>query len=360
MSYPFSEPPEQIPLVILAEGCYGEPASKTATGVIRYGRWPVSTVIDSRLAGKSIPFSKHGQTAISVVSSISDALTQPLTPKALLIGIAPMGGWLPEEYRKVVIEALNAELHIISGLHVFLSDDAELAALAQANGVTIWDVRTPPEEQVITRLLPRPPQTQVVTMVGTDCSVGKMVTALELNRAFQQAGKRSAFVATGQTGIMITGEGVPLDRVIGDFMAGHLEATIDRVIQRDKPEWVFVEGQGSLIHPAYSGVTASLIHGSQPDQLILCHKAATTHIRNFASVPLPSLKAFIELYEHAVRYVKPAFVRGISINTSLLDDTAAQTLLQEVEQATGLPATDPVRFGVDNLKAALLAAQSSQ
>ncbi len=338
--------PPETPLVILSEGCFGVQQSKTATGVIRYGQWPVTAVMDSQFSGKTVTDVIPDQPPIPIVSRLSEALALSPKPKALLIGTAPMGGGLPDSYYQVVKEALEAGLHIISGLHIFLNEIPELVDLAQAKGLRLWDVRQPPSDNVVTRQLPRPAGTRVITMVGSDCSVGKMYTALELNKTLTDRGEASQFVATGQTGIMITGHGVPLDRAIGDFMAGYVERAIDESIQQHQPKWVIVEGQGSLLHPAYSGVTMALIHGSAPDALILCHNPKLKGIRNFESVPIPPLSTLVNIYESAAGWIKPAKVLGISLNTSSFTEAQAKALVQEYEDETGLPVTDPVRFGM--------------
>jgi len=337
--------PEETPLVILSEGCFGEPASKTATGVIRYGNWPITAVIDSRY---------NGETTVPVVATLSEAFTLLPKPKAMLIGTAPMGGGLPEDYKAVVIEAIQAGLHIISGLHIFLNDMPDIQALANKHGVRLWDVRYVAPNNLITRQLARPSKTKVITMVGSDCSVGKMFTALELTQALKKAGYKAEFVATGQTGIMISGHGVPLDRVIGDFMAGTLEAEIDRVIQAYHPDFVVVEGQGSLLHPAYSGVTLSLLHGSAPDAMVLCHNPKLQGIRNFEHIAIPSWPKLINLYETATGWIKPAKIAGISLNTSSFDAKQAQAFIDDAHQQTHLPVTDPVRFGIEDIMQAII------
>lgn len=341
--------PENTPLVILAEGCLGLPAGKTASGVIRYGRWPIVGVIDSTQVGQSLGQVLNLPCEAPILGLFRQSLALKPKPKALLLGTAPQGGFLTQADRAVVKEALEAGLHVISGLHQFLSHDPDFAALAKANKVTLWDVRAVDDTPVINQLTPRPPETRVITMVGTDCSVGKMVTALELDKAAKAQGHKSAFVATGQTGILIAGRGVPLDRVIGDFMAGHVEAAILAEIAATAPEIVWVEGQGSVQHPAYSGVTMALLHGSAPDGLMLCHNPKLSTIRNYPQVPIPPLAQMIERVEAAASWVKPCRVLGIALNTSGFSDAEAQTLIATAHAETGLPATDPIRYGVENL-----------
>ncbi|WP_373533548.1 DUF1611 domain-containing protein [Vampirovibrio sp.] len=368
--FPFHQA-EETPLVILCEGSFGESQSKLALGVIRYGQWPIAAVVDSTHAGKTVRQVTGLPCDAPIVAHLEAALTYQ--PKALLIGTAPPGGQLPPEWRAILKQAIEHGLHLINGLHFFLSEEPELVSLAQQRQVSLWDVRDPaaygPNRfQSINLQKPRPEHLKVVAMVGSDCSVGKMHTALELYAATQALGESSAFVATGQTGILISGKGVPLDRVIGDFMAGGIETCIQECVQEKataqaqqepgRTHYVFVEGQGSLIHPAYSGVTLSLLHGANPDALILCHKAALETVRNYPQIPMPGMKELIALYEMAASWVRPigqpkARVAGISVNTADLTEEDAERYLLQMRLETGLPATDPVRYGVQSLLEAL-------
>jgi uncharacterized NAD-dependent epimerase/dehydratase family protein len=360
--------PKETPLVVLSEGCFGESQSKLALGVIRYGNWPITAVIDSTKAGKTVWEVSGLACDAPIVPTLTEAL--PLQPRALLIGTAPPGGQLPSKWRAVLVEAIRNGLHIINGLHFFLSDDPELVRLAAQHQVQLWDVRNPESYgrqkfQGINQQKPRRENIRVITLVGTDCSVGKMHTALELQAQSSQRGMNAAFLATGQTGLLIQGKGVPLDRVIGDFMAGAVEVCIQEEIEAlerahpGKPGFIFVEGQGALQHPAYSGVTLSLLHGSNPDAMILCHKANTQTIRNYPQVPLPTMNEVVHMYETAASWVrqsgKPrARIIGIAVNTSMLGDADAQAFLAQLHDETGLPVTDPVRYGVENLLDALI------
>lgn len=357
--------PSSTPLVILTEGYLGSRQAKTATGVMRYGNWPISSVIDSKSAGKSILDLTGINCSAPIVASIEEALL--LKPQALLLGIAPIGGDLPESWMTIIKTAISNGLHIINGLHMFLEDIPAIKNLANTNNVILWDVRNPKfytasKDNYVAKQLPRPAGVKVITMVGSDCNVGKMCTALELDSTLKQTGAKSSFVATGQTGIMISGNGIPLDRIICDFAAGAMEKSISDVIARapgvangdeasEKSEHIIlVEGQGSLLHPGYSGVTLSLLHGSNPDAMILCHKAGNDTILGGYSVKIPSMSRLIEIYEEAANWIdlgtKPkARVIGISVNTSALNETDARSYLQTIEQETSLPAVDMIRFG---------------
>ncbi|MBY0449916.1 MAG: DUF1611 domain-containing protein [Cyanobacteria bacterium] len=365
--------PEETPLVIMAEGFLTSPNGKVATGVLRYGRWPVVAVIDSSHAGQTTDIVLGFGKPVPIVAHLTEALK--FQPAALLLGTAPQGGGLPTAWKNLIEQAIQARLHVISGLHDFIADNPIWQSLAKQNQVTLWDVRNTatPEMKALNRvaqLTPRPSHTRVVTMVGSDCAVGKMSVALETAQAFRtsqfSAQHAALMVPTGQTGILIEGWGVPLDRMIGDFMAGAIETCISQGIDRltlsdpGKSHWLLVEGQGSLLHPGYSGVTMSLLHGSHPDAMILCHKeSGDKHIRGGYPVEIPTMQMLIQLYETAAQWArdpnKPsARVVGIAVNTSALSESEATAILSQYKAETGLPVTDPVRYGAESLVKALI------
>ena len=341
-------------IAILAEGAFEWHYGKTATGVIRYGKDRVVAVIDSTKAGQDVSQALGGTIGrgIPVVRDIHEALYY--RPDTLLIGIAPIGGALPAAWRGQLLTAIEARLDIFSGLHFFLSEDEELRAAAEKRGVTIWDVRRPPAQNRVAQFLPHRPGSHTILLVGSDCATGKMSTALELDREASSRGLNSAFVATGQTGIMISGNGLPVDRIISDFVAGMVEEMV--LDFTNKHDWVFVEGQGALNHPGYSPVTLGLIHGSMPDAMIFSHKAGATEIEGYTNCPLPSLKRMIALNEDTVSWVRPESpckVVGLSIVTFGLSEQEARDALKEAEDETGLPATDVIRYGAGVLMDAL-------
>jgi len=342
-------------IAILAEGAFEWHYGKTATGVIRYGKDPVVAVIDSTKAGQDVSQALGASIGkgIPVVSDIHEALKYQ--PDTLLIGIAPIGGALPASWRWQLLTAIDAGLDIISGLHMFLGDDEELRTAAQQHGVTIWDVRRPPETHRVAQFIPHRPASRTILLVGSDCAVGKMTAALELDREAQRRGLNSAFVATGQTGIMISGNGLPVDRIISDFVAGMVEQMVlDFTTNHD---WVFVEGQGALNHPGYAPVTLGLIHGSMPDAMIFCHIVGATQIEGYTYCPLPSLNRMIALNEDTVSWVRPdrpCKVAGLALVTFGLNDQQARDAIKQAEDETGLPATDVMRFGAGVLMDALI------
>ena len=269
--------------------------------------------------------------------------------RTLVVGVANRGGVIAPAWISVLEEALLAGMDIASGLHNLLRDEPALVATAMARGRALHDVRVPPRSYPIANGKRRAGRRCLA--VGTDCSVGKMYTALAMERAMHAKGRKATFRATGQTGILITGDGVPLDAVVADFMAGAVEwLTPDNA----PDHWDLIEGQGSLFHPSYSGVTLALVHGGQPDALILCHEPTRPHMRGLPGYALPSLEALRDLALTMARIVNPdVAVTGIAINTAGLDEPAALALLAETEARMGLPTVDPFRQGADRLVDAL-------
>ncbi|MGH2449401.1 MAG: DUF1611 domain-containing protein [Chloroflexota bacterium] len=331
-------------LAILAEGMLDFHHGKTATSLLRYRPDEVVAVIDSQHAGMTTDQVVGLAAGTPIVPDISQAMV--FCPTALLIGIAPRGGDLPAAWRRQILQASAAGLDVISGLHYMLGDDAEFAAAAAKGGGRLIDVRRPPDDVSVAEMLPRRPGSRVITFVGSDCASGKMTAALEVTKSARERGLNAAFVATGQTGIMLEGRGIAIDRVIGDFMAGAAERLVHEASEH--ADWVFVEGQGSLLHPGYSGVTLSLLHGSSPDAMILVHLAGQSTIEEYGT-DIPPLDELVRIYERAAGWVKPAKVAGIALNTRDLDDAQTTRAIQEAETVTGLPATDPVKFGADTL-----------
>jgi len=330
-------------LLLLSEGQLNVYDAKMAVAMVRYRPEEVAAVLDSTHVDSRLEDIVGVGRGVPIVGSIAEGLEYE--PTGLLIGIAPAGGGLPTEWRATVREAVEAGLDIIAGLHVFLADDPEFSALAGKHGVDIWDVRRVPVDiPVATLKAAQAPVFRVLT-VGSDCCSGKMVTALELTRGAKERGWDAEFGATGQVGIVIGGSGVAVDRVISDFCAGAAEQL---VFERAHHDMVFVEGQGSLLHPSYSGVTLSLLHGTAPQALILCHEAGRRTIQEH-TVPIPSLPDLIELHERVAGAVFPSRVVGISLMCYKLTESEARSAVASAEQETGLPATDPVRFGVGNL-----------
>lgn len=271
--------------------------------------------------------------------------------KTLVIGVANRGGVISQAWKKVLVMALEEGFDLASGLHNLLTDEPDLVAVAEATGQELHDVRIPEVEYPIANGKKR--RGKRCLAVGTDCSVGKMYTALSMDKEMRARGMKSTFRATGQTGILITGDGAPLDAVVADFMAGAVEYISP---DNDDDHWDLIEGQGSLFHVSYSGVTMALIHGGQPDALILSHEPTRAHMRGLPEYQLPSLERLRETALAMAKVANPdCRVVGVSINTQHMTEEDALAYLAEVEADMGLPATDPFRFGAGKLVDALAA-----
>ena len=349
-------PPAARRLVILAEGNFGFHHGKTAVGVIRYGPDDVVAVIDSTQAGGNVSSILPGRD-IPIVATLDEALARDPRPDTLLIGIAPTGGKLPDSWRETILAAIAARLDVHSGLHTFLGDDPEFAAAARAAGVRIVDYRRPPARMETAVGRRHGPGKRVILTVGTDCAIGKMSVALELRKSALRQGDSAVFVPTGQTGIAIAGWGIAVDAVVSDFLAGAAERLVVEGAKRGDLLWV--EGQGAILHPIYSGVTVGLIHGSAPHLYVLCHEAGRTITEGDPTEsPLPSLRELIDLHERMSLKRRPAKVVAISLNTFAESEEDARAAIAAAEEETGLPADDPVRFGAGKLLEAVLKARS--
>jgi len=347
-------PPQRHRFLIIADGQFGPLTSKTANSCIRYFPERIVAVFDRAQGGKTVQDVLGFGGRIPVVADFAQGLALGAT--AVLVGIAPAGGQLPPDWRGWLREAIERGLELWSGLHTFIGDDAELGALARARGVRILDVRKPPADLPIADGRAAEVDAAVILTVGSDCNVGKMTAQLELRDELVRRGHRARFVATGQTGIFIEGWGVAVDAVVADFIAGAAEALVLQAAAG--ADIVLVEGQGSLVHPGYSGVTLGLLHGCCPDALILCHQATREWIGDYHGrepwVKIPPLPKLVELYERAAAPVHPTKVIGICLNTFDMNDAAARAAVERAARDTGLPATDPVRFGAAPLVDAIV------
>ena len=332
-------------LVIYAPQALGKDSAKTAEGVLRYGKNPILAVIDSKQAGKTVREVTGIPNDAPVLSSMEEALA--LKPDALLLGTAWAGGNLPDEWRPDLLKAINAKLDIVNGLHDFLADDPELSAAASRSGSRLIDVRRPPDKLPVGTAAACKVPSFIVLTVGSDCSVGKMTTSLEIQKCAAKQGAKSAFVATGQTGIMICGSGIAIDRVIGDFMSGAVEQMVLEAAPGN--DYIFVEGQGSIVHPSFSGVTIALMHGSCPQGLILCHNARRSKIKGLEEQELLPLKELVSIYERVCGYLRPSKVLGVAFNTHGMSDADALEAISSASKTLGLPVCDPVRQGADHL-----------
>jgi uncharacterized NAD-dependent epimerase/dehydratase family protein len=342
------EPAPERRYAILAEGWFANRHAKTAHGLIRYGKDEVVAVIDSTLAGmRVLDVIPELERDAPIVGSLEEALS--LSPTSILVGLAPAGGQLPEEWMDALRAAGDAGLEIVSGLHQRLAPELP--------GARVWDVREPPANIPLFSGEGFRVEPKVVLTVGTDSAIGKMTATLEIERAAKEAGLRAEFVATGQTGIVVAGWGICVDAVVSDFIAGTSEQLVLEAARRD-PDLILVEGQGSLGHPAYSGVTLGLLHGSCPDCLVLCTAPPDEEV--FAGVPRPAVSRAARLYEEVAALVKPAPVVAVSVNTKGLDGAGVEEFIVRVADETGLPAADPFRGSASPILEAVLQAPKTR
>jgi len=335
---------------ILAEGWFADRHAKTAHGLIAYGRDEVVAVIDSTLTCKArnvLDVLPNLRRDAPIVGTLREALQRD--PTSILVGLAPAGGRLPEEWVETLREAADAGLEIVSGLHQRLAPEFP--------GAKVWDVREPPEDVPLFSGEGFTVEPKVALTVGTNSAIGKMTATLEVELAAREREISTEFVATGQTGIVIAGWGICVDAVVSDFAAGAAEQLVLGAAETS-PDLILVEGQGSLSHPAYSGVTTALLHGSCPDCLILCADASNEPV--FPGVPRPDVEPVARLYERVAALVKPAPVVAVSANTKGLDEDAAQSFIDRLASTTGLPVADPVRHSAAPILDAVLRAPKTE
>ena len=327
--------------VVLAPHAFTSRAAKMAHGVIAYSADTVVAVVDPALAGRRVrDVMPHLRSDAPIVASFEDGMA--FAPTALLVGIAPAGGKLPDEFRAAICSALRARLEVVSGLHAMLNDDAEFAALAREHDTRIWDLRLPPAAPLFSGAAWDVRATIVLT-VGSDAAVGKMTASLELVRAARERGADAAFVPTGQIGIAIAGWGTAIDRVVADFAPGAAEQLVLEGDRRAR-DLLFLEGQGGINNPAFAPVTLALLFGGAPDALVLVHNVSRDRIEDY-DVPILSYRALIRTYEALCGTVKPARVVGIALNTRDCDDAEARAQIERARDETGLPCDDLVRNG---------------
>jgi uncharacterized NAD-dependent epimerase/dehydratase family protein len=331
--------------LVLAEGRSGdEHYGKTMRGIVHYAPDPVVAILDSDRVGESYR-------EIPIVGTVADALEYE--PTVATVGVATQGGRFPPAWRELLKDSIRAGLDVESGLHEFISDDAELASLAREHDVELRDLRKPPPDLSVPTGENLQIPAKIVLTVGSDCAIGKKTVAVELDLAARNRGIESVFVPTGQTGIAIAGWGIAVDAVVADFLAGAAERLVVEGHGRGG-RLLWVEGQGSLVHPAYSGVTMGLMHGAAPHAYVLVHKARSTHTEGYPDHPLPPLPELIELHERASLPLRPAKIAAIALHTGALDEGEARAEIAAVEAETGLRVDDPVRFGADALLDAVL------
>ena len=339
-------------MVVLTQGHTNPVTAKTAASVIRYCSSEVLAILDNTEVGKTSQDLLGAGGEIPIVGSLAEVPDA----ETLLIGIAPPGGKMPLEWRPILIEAIKRKMQIVSGLHQFLCEDAEWVTLAKQHGATLVDVRKNEEMTVAERRGIDESCCRILT-VGNDCSIGKMVVSIEVAKGLAESKHDVAFLATGQTGIMIAGAGKPIDCVKADFISGAAEQL---VLENQTHEYLIAEGQGSIAHPSFSGVTLGLLHGIAPDGLILVYEAGRENMKGLEHVPLKPLSQLIATYESVGSLVHPCKVIGIGVNTRNLNDDEARKECDRVSKELGLPATDVLRFGAQPLVDAVIALQKEK
>ncbi len=339
-------------IALLTDG-YSTPfLAKTAISLLRYRMSDIAVVIDRGEAGKTSQalFGTGGD--VPVVANLFDtAEFDAKAIDALYIGIAPPGGKLPEEWRPIIQEAIKRKIDIVSGLHDFLAEDESYRIQSQESGGNLIDVRRNNYRETAKRHLFRKENVRIHA-VGNDCSIGKMVASLEVQMGLEALGHDAKFLATGQTGIMISGEGVPIDCVVADFVNGAAE---ELVVANEHHDFLLIEGQGSISHPAYSAVTLGLLHGCAPDGLIFCYEAGRKQVKGFHNIDIPPMKDQMQACEINANLRHPCKIIGIAINTRVMSDVEATAEIANAEDRFGLPACDVYRTGANKLVQASIA-----
>jgi len=321
---------------------------KTLRGVMRYRRESVVAILDTQRAGES-------DDGVPIVGAVDDGMQHG--PNTALVGVVTQGGHFPGDWQELLKSCVAHGLDLENGLHVRLHDIPGLPDLAREHGVALRDLREPPPDLSTATGENLGVDATIVLTVGSDCAIGKMTATCELDLEARKRGLRSVFVPTGQTGIAIAGWGIAVDAVVSDFLAGAAERLVVEGAKRGDLLWV--EGQGAILHPIYSGVTVGLIHGSAPHLYVLCHEAGRTITEGDPTEsPLPSLRELIDLHERMSLKRRPAKVVAISLNTFAESEEDARAAIAAAEEETGLPADDPVRFGAGKLLEAVLKARS--
>lgn len=331
--------------LILAEGFSDDPHyGKTLRGVMRYRRESVVAILDTERVGES-------DDGVPIVGSVDDALR--LKPNTALVGVVTQGGHFPGDWQELLKSCVTKGLDLENGLHVRLRDIPSLVALAAERNVELRDLREPPADLSTVTGTNLDVEATIVLTVGSDCAIGKMTATCELDLEARKRGLRSVFVPTGQTGIAIAGWGIAVDAVVSDFLAGAAERLV--VEGGNRGDLLWVEGQGAILHPVYSGVTVGLMHGSAPHLYVLCHEVGRTVVEGDATAsPIVSLSELVELHERMSLRLRPAKVACIALNSSAVSEEEARAAIAAAEDETGLPADDPVRFGAGKLLHAVL------
>jgi uncharacterized NAD-dependent epimerase/dehydratase family protein len=337
--------------LVFTDGLLPDEDAKTGVAAIRYLPKQVVAVIDPPTADATVEQVLGFGGSIPIVADLAQGLRYE--PDALLIGVAPAGGRLSGRWRQTFIQALGAGLELWSGLHDPLTADPEIAA-AVGSKKLVHELRRVPDDLPVATGAAAGVEAKIVLTVGTDCAVGKLTTAVELVSELERQGVSATLVPTGQTGILLAGWGIAVDAVKSDFVAGAAESLVLQGDQRSS-EVLVVEGQGALTHPGYSGVTLGLLHGAMPNGMILCHEAGRRRHSGdeYGWTELPDLDRVVQIYEEAAAWLRPARVLAVALDTHRLNEQEASGAIEGAAAATGLPTTDPVRYGAAPLVAAV-------
>lgn len=342
-----TEPAQKRYLILAEEFSHDPHYGKTLRGVMRYRREAVVAILDTKRAGET-------DDGVPIVGSVNDALC--FNPNTALVGVVTQGGHFPGDWQQLLKSCVAKGLDLENGLHVRLRDIPALPELAARHGVELRDLREPPADLSTATGENLKVDATIVLTVGSDCAIGKMTATCELDLEARKRGLRSVFVPTGQTGIAIAGWGISVDAVVSDFLAGAAERLV--VEGGKQGDLLWVEGQGAILHPIYSGVTVGLMHGSAPHLYVLCHEVGRTVVEGDpTSSPIIGLSELVGLHERMSLKLRPAKVACIALNTSPVSEEEARAAIAQAEQETGLPADDPVRFGAGKLVDAVLKLQ---
>jgi uncharacterized NAD-dependent epimerase/dehydratase family protein len=332
-------------IVALTEGYSNPQSAKTARNLIYYCPGEVVALFDRFHVGKT-SLELFGVGDVPVIGSLNDMKIAD----TLIMSVALPGGKLPQSFKEIMLEAISRKMNVISCGHEFISDDPDLVLAAKSSGVSLKDIRKNNERDVAHRKGIRTDCLRILT-VGNDCSLGKMVTSLELARDLQNKGHDAKFVATGQTGILIEEDGIPIDAVVGDYINGAAERLI---LQNQHHDILIVEGQGSIVHPRYSSVTLGLLHGSVPHGMIMCYEVGREFVHNMPGIKIPPMEVVIRLFEEMASVMFPSKVIGFALNSKNVSELEAEKERGKIKEQFGLPACDVIRHGPDELVETIL------
>jgi uncharacterized NAD-dependent epimerase/dehydratase family protein len=337
-------------VVLLAPGDFSTFGAKTAVCYLRYRGEDVVAVVDQTQSGRTTKEILGFGEDIPVVADMEEALA--FVPEVAVVGVAPRGGRLTDTLRLLILRCAEAQIDVVSGLHDLLVDEPAIMRASRQSGARLWDVRAVPGDQVVATGQGCRTGAKSVLVMGSDCNVGKMTATVELYRAAKNRGVDAAWAATGQTGMMLRERGIAVDRVIADFIGGAAEELVN--VEGKNHDLLFVEGQGSLVHPGYAGVTLGLMFGVMPDCAVMVHAPSREMIGDSAFA-MPPLSRLIDVYEAAMEPLKESPVVALALNTAGYATEAARDIIEHARQETGLPAGDPVRFGAGVILEAVLA-----